>query len=455
MLKRVFYPLKRVFFIILKSLKGFWEDDCLSRASGLAYTTLFALVPLTALTIIMYTAVGIDEKEVGKTIDEILSHVLPPSETPEDITWGEAWFKSGVGPVILPKSIDIKKIVKDPRKEQLDNLRKDVTGYLLALGAHAKTLGILTISILFFIGIALLNTIESALNVVWKVRSSFSSIGQKLINFWSVITFGPVFILLGIYLTTKAESLKITALNNEHFNFFVAWHTLGAILVTTFALAMMFFTLPATKVRLKDALFGAFLSALLFEGLKRGFAYYLTVSSGYSSLYGALASIPLFLFWLYLTWVVVLFGAESSYLSGKLDLLNRISFYKTDLGEMGGILGLRILMIISEQYKKGEELPTEGEISSQTGVTPSIIHYALELLTSSDILTDSDPKTHIRTLKKSPEHIKVEDILNAFRVKNHPNQLDSLSLDFIKKINYISLKEKEEIKDLTLQKLIV
>jgi YihY family inner membrane protein len=362
----------------------------------------------------MYTAVGVDEDAVGQTIDYIVDHVLPP-------TASVGMDNSAQGPLVVDPSVIPSDAYLTQRNAQLSQLRKDVTDYLLALGNNARTLGVLTISILFFIGVMLLNTIESALNAVWRVTSGLSSVAQKMVTFWAVITFGPVFILLSIYLTTKAQGFGISSTALD-FGLIRYTHTIGAVVVSTFALTLLYFTLPAAKVRLRDAVFGAFFASLLFEVLKKGFAYYLSVSSGYSSLYGVLASVPLFLFWLYLTWVVILLGAEASYLSGKLDILSTISQYRTQMGEMGGLLGLRVLLITTQRYLDGKPLPTEGELSVETGVEPSLIRLTLDYLTSAELLSQNDPKMHTRTLMRSPEHIRVSEVLDTFRISEAGNK---------------------------------
>jgi membrane protein len=84
------------------------------------------------------------------------------------------------------------------------------------------------------------------------------------------------------------------------------------IVLTGFAFTLLYVTLPNRRVLLRDALTGGFLAALVFEAMKHGFALYITRIPTYTLVYGAFAAIPIFLIWIYLSWVVVLIGAVTA-----------------------------------------------------------------------------------------------------------------------------------------------
>jgi membrane protein len=84
------------------------------------------------------------------------------------------------------------------------------------------------------------------------------------------------------------------------------------IVLTAFAFAMLYIALPSRRVLVRDALAGGFLAAAAFEAMKHGFAFYITQFPAYRLVYGAFAAIPIFLIWIYLSWVVVLFGAAAA-----------------------------------------------------------------------------------------------------------------------------------------------
>jgi membrane protein len=359
----------------------FYWDDCFSRASSLAYTSLFALVPVSALSFTMFNAFRVDPQQIAHTISSVLHQVLPPVENQELA------------------------------------LEQQVFSYINMFTQNVSALNTLSVGILFCSAIALLNTIESALNVVWRV-SSDQSLVSKIINFWAVMTAGPL--LFAVSLIWYA---KVTAMASEdpwlQSNVFSLLDFAIPVCATWLGLTLLFYKLPAAVVRFKDAAFGALIAAVLFEFGKRAFAAYVSISTTYSTIYGVLTSIPLFLFWLYIAWVVVLYGAEISYLAGSINLLRGLRKYTTDLGEVGAILGLRILHCISLYFLEGRPPPSESDIAVETGSDPVRVRTCLDILSDAGLISASDPLTHNRALLFAPDRLKLGTIINTFRSKEH------------------------------------
>ncbi len=368
--------------VVSNATYRFYWDDCFSRASSLAYTTLFALVPVTALSFSMFNAFRVDPEQITHTIMTVLTQVLPPIENTEAY-----------------------------------NLRQEVYNYITLFNQNVSALNTLSVAILFCTAVALMNTIESALNVVWRV-SSDTSVASKIISFWAVMTAGPLLMAVSFVWYAKVSAI---AGSDPWFqsNVFSLIDFFIPMCATWFALALLFYKLPAARVRFKDAVFGAFLAAILFELVKRAFAKYVSLSTTYSTIYGVLTSIPLFLFWLYIAWVVVLFGAEVSYQAGSIKLLRGLRKYSTDLGEIGAILGLRILHCIGRRFIDGSAPPSESEIAIETGSDPVRVRTCLDVLSEAGIISVTDPSRHSRALLLSPDKLFVRDVINTFRSKEH------------------------------------
>ena len=368
-----------IFRVVSNAAHKFYWDDCFSRASSLAYTTLFALVPMSALSFSMFNAFRVDPQQFTHTVMTILEQIMPGSEN-----------------------------------DQLRNLREQVFSYLTTFSSNVSALNTLSVAVLFCTAIALLNTIESALNVVWKVSSNLS-IASKIINFWAVMTAGPLLLTISFIWYARVSQFA-----GEHeSNVFSLIDFFIPVCATWFALTLLFFKLPAAKVRFKDAVFGGFVASVLFELVKRAFAAYVSMSTTYNTIYGVLTSVPLFLFWLYLAWVVVLFGAELSYQAGSIHLLRGLRKYSTDLGEIGAVLGLRVLYCIGRHFSDGRPPPSESEIAIETGADPVRVRTCLDILTESGLITMSDPDNHTRALVIAPERLRVGAIVNTFRSPEH------------------------------------
>jgi YihY family inner membrane protein len=415
------------FDVLYKAAYRFYYDDGFSRASGLSYTTLFALVPLTALAILGYSVFGINEEEIEENIASIVTKILPSNSTVE-----------------LGLNLDTGDNL------QLTNLRNEIVTTLLTLAGHAKTLGILTITILFFISVSLLNTIESALNTIWRTNSSRVNFLQKLVNFWAVISLGTLLLPLSIYLTGNFGILEIGTEGLVSFpKLIVFCRFMFSVLITSFALSLLFHELPATKVRYRDAFLGGFVAAILFEVVKIGFSYYLSKSTSYAAIYGALATFPLFLFWMYLGWVVVLYGAEVANLSGSLEVIREIDRYSSSLGEIGPVLGLRVMLLYAKAFARGEKQLTESDLCIQTGVDSVIIRNCVDLLSFAKLLTPYSEENKVRTINRSLDLITVQDIVNAFVNRNDGNNNDLYILNLV-----MNCRNSKELKDVTIDELV-
>ena len=360
----------------------FYWDDCFSRAAALAYTTLFALVPITAIGLSMFQRFGIQQDKLSELLLTILKQVLPSVEN-----------------------------------AQLQDFHTQVLYNLQTFAGNVAALNSVSIGALVFSGIALLNTIESALNIIWRVTSNLSLL-SKVISFWAVITLGPLLIAVSIYYTTMVSSFAQShSIATSHFR--AIFDVVFPLVISWAALTLLYYKLPAAKVRLFDASLGGLLAAALFEFVKRGFAYYVGVSTGYSTIYGAVAVVPLFVFWLYVAWAVVLYGAEVACQAGNIKIMRILRRYSTELGEVAGILGVRILSLIGKNHQSGFPPLSEGDIAAQTGVDPVQVRAVLDLLTGANIITPADPTGHTLVLMVSPDRLKIKDILLTFRSRGY------------------------------------
>jgi YihY family inner membrane protein len=426
MIQKISQPFIWFYRVIGAASYRFYWDDCLSRAASLAYTTLLALIPITIIVFWIFNAFGVQQEQLEITVSAFLEQVLPPGEN-----------------------------------ELLETLQLQIYEYINSINQNITTqiqlLGPASILVLVITSLALLNTIESALNVVWRVSSKLN-LFSKFINFWAIVSLGPLLVLVSIYFNTQLTT-------SYDYNFSSINNALSVIsfLIPVFfiwiGLTLLFYKLPAARVNLKDAAFGALIAAILFEVVKLSFSSYVGMSTTYSKLYGFLTTIPLFLLWLYLIWVVILLGAEVSYQAGSHKIHRGLTKYSTDLGEVGSLLGIRILLYIAHCFKNDHNAPTESDIAIETGSDPVLVRTCLEILSQNGLLSVADEKTSARTLARSPSNILIRDIIMSFyRKKSLENdQLPENSTVFLETIKKISIsKDKEDIaiEDWTLDNLL-
>ena len=243
----------------------FREDRLGLTASSLTFTTTIALVPLATVMFAVFSAFPIFAQFQGALEKYFIQSLVP------------------------------------------DNIARQVLQALTQFAAKANRLGSLGLVVLLATAIALMLTIDRTLNAIWRVRKP-RPLGQRVLVYWAAATLGPLLLGVSLSLTSYALSASrglVSALPGG------LALLLNALEFSLLALAMagLFHYVPNTDVRWRHALAGGVFVAAGFELAKKGLAWYLAKVPGYSTIYGAFATVPIFLVWLYLGWVIVLLGA--------------------------------------------------------------------------------------------------------------------------------------------------
>ena len=240
-------------------------DQLPLTASSLTFTTIIALVPLLTVLLAVFTVFPM----FGK-----LQVVL------------QQWLIESLVP---------------------DNIAKQVLGYLTQFSGKASRLGGVSLVVLFGTALALILTIDRTLNRLWRVQRP-RPLRQRVLIYWSVLTLGPL--LLGVMLTIT--SYLVTASKNvvgaPPGGFRLLLNMLELLLLAG-GLAALFRAVPNTLVKWSHAWLGGALVALAFEAAKKLLTVYLSAMPTYSVVYGAFATVPILLIWVYLAWLIVLCGA--------------------------------------------------------------------------------------------------------------------------------------------------
>ena len=239
------------------------EDGIGRMAGALAFTSLLSLVPLLAIALAMLAAFP--------AFDPVRQDL---------VGWAFHTFAPAIGEAV---QYQIQRFV-----------------------ANAGKLSAAGIGWLGVTAIMLLVAIETTLNAIFRVAKPRSAL-SKLLVYWTALTLGPL--LMGAALSVQGY---VTALARWPLGKAVT--PLMALpvptVLTVAAFAVMFAAVPNRRVALRDALLGAVAAALLFAALRWGFGLYVTSARTYASLYGAVAVLPVFLLWTYLSWLAILAGAE-------------------------------------------------------------------------------------------------------------------------------------------------
>lgn len=246
-------------------LQRFLADRGISSAAALTYTTLFAVVPMMTVTFAMLSAVPAFQG-VGEQIQRFVFRTFVPSA-------GAA-----------------------------------VQEYLWAFTAQARQLTWVGVLLLAVTAVMMLMTIEQAFNTIWRVRKSRRGLSSFLL-YWAILSLGPLLLGSGFVISTYLTSTSLLTGPDA----LVEAKTLlrfTPLLFSVAAFTLIYVAVPNARVPFKHALVGGVFTASLFEVAKAIFGLYVAMFPGYQLIYGAFATVPLFLLWLYLSWLIVLFGAE-------------------------------------------------------------------------------------------------------------------------------------------------
>ncbi len=182
-------------------------------------------------------------------------------------------------------------------------VQKHITNFV----NNASKMSAVAITFLFLFALLLISSIDKTLNKLWQVDKK-RKVVTAFSMYWMVLTLGPV--LVGSSIAATTYIAKLVSL--EQYDLFGIANILVRLLpifASICAFLILYLVVPNKDVSFKCALSGAVLAAVLFEVAKRGFAFYVTQLPSYKAIYGALASIPILFLWVYLSWLVVLFGA--------------------------------------------------------------------------------------------------------------------------------------------------
>lgn len=324
-------------------------------AAALTYRTLFSLVPMAVLALLVFRSfVGMDSaqtilKDTAYDYLGLSALALPPAEPN---TAGEAAPGSPADPIPEDSSTQTTAIASVT--ERIDQLVKDA--WELKLGS----IGVVGLLLLIWAALALVVTVEQCFNFIYNCPSG-RPWRHRITIYWTVITLGPVLLFVSLYLAgnlfqwIQAQELPLLGTVAGWFTRFTA---LGASWLLLF---VIYFLLPNTRIHLRPALIGSLAAATLWESGKWGFKLYVTRVVPYSAVYGSLALIPLFLFWLYITWLVVLFGLQLAYtlqaMSGQKFEIDERRQRQWGLDDPRRLIS--IMAMIGKTFARGQPISTE------------------------------------------------------------------------------------------------
>ncbi len=259
---------------LMRCLARFREERCAQAAASLAFTTLLALVPLLTVALVL-----ISHFDLFSGLGTALRNFLLTNLLPE---------KAG----------------------------KVIASYALQFSQKTGRLTMLGTGMLVATALLLLLSIERVFGRIWRVKEPRPLL-KRIIVYLGVLILGPVVLGASVAATTYLLTASLGLINEPKWVTNLFLKILPALLLAALS-GLLYFAMPNRPVAARHAIVGGVVAALGFTFVQRGFGLYISAFPSYTLIYGAFATVPIFLVWLYLSWLVVLVGALATAVLGDM-----------------------------------------------------------------------------------------------------------------------------------------
>lgn len=331
---------------------GSWlgHEHIPQMAAALAYRTIFSLIPVLILSLLVLRLFQ-DER---KLVEQML---------------GKALELAGISQLQLSDSAEVSV------QGRLEELVRSFSG------VSFTGIGLVSAATLIYAAMSLIIEVENSFNRIYGAARGRSAV-RRIMQYWMLLTLGPVLVFASFYTAEKFSGFA-ASFAQEGASVLGPW-VLGvtgyvvSVMITGLLLLVVYLVIPNARVQLRAAACGALLGGVLLELGKYGFKLYLD-HAAYGSIYGPLALVPLFLLWIYITWVIVLFGLRSAYLiqhGHRLALLTVLQQGPARLGAAQWIdpsTTLTVVELIAKNFARGRPVDA-AQLSAGVGIPePAVI----------------------------------------------------------------------------------
>jgi membrane protein len=370
--------------LVRYGLRKLRRDSATQMAAALSYRTLFSLLPVLVVATMIIRAIGgfrqfherIAESLGSFGLDEI--HVAAGSES------------------------------------ALDGGGQTLSAWILALIEEAERVDLTALTwvgaaVLVYSAVSLMVTIEKSFNDIFRAPQG-RPWARRLPIYWTLLTLGPVAIGATIYLDNQLSSFLDSM--TGFWSIAKILSPLSGFVGTWMVMFAAYKWLPNTHVKFQPALVGALFAALLLEGGKAFLGAYIGHAFSVRHLYGSLGLIPLFMFWVYLMWLLVLFGMEVAAALHKVSIgaIEEEAARATAVTDPGVVVA--VVEVIAERFAAGE--PTIAhDITDEIGVDERIVRAMLDALATARVVHWLDREDGTVTLAQPTSKIEVSTLLDV------------------------------------------
>lgn len=365
------------------------EKNLTQVAASLTFTTVLGVVPLLAVVLSLFTAFPLFNEFRLALENFLTSNLMPPA------------------------------------------VSEHVMGYLNEFAAKASGLTAIGSLALIVTSIMLIRTIDDAFNSIWQVEHQ-RPIRQRILVYWAIISLGPILTGASLWASATMAQQSLDYLGHTTAASNVAL-SLMPVLLTGLGFTGLFMGVPNCRVFWKDALAGGFITAIVLELMRVGFAYYLLRFPSYTIIYGAFATVPIFLLWIYMSWLAILGGAALA------ALLPAIRQRHWDIQHYPGSAFIDAINVLACLWStQGHNRPSQTlqSLAQLANIQPTELGRVLHVLKDLGYVADSESNdTEVWILSCDPRTARLQPLVDALLIDrdqpgltSHPHLVHAVAI---------------------------
>lgn len=352
-------------------LRDFLDDGCFIHASALSFTTILSLVPFFAVTFAVLKGLG-----VPNTLEPFIVEQMAAGS-----------------------------------EEVVDRIITYINN------TNMKSLGAIGLVLLLFTVISLLGNIEATFNSIWGVKET-RSLYRKFSDYLSVVISAPLLLLAATSVTTTLQSQVVV-------QWFIRKTYFGDLLLFGFrlvpylsiwvAMVFVYTFIPNTKVRFKSALIGGVLAGTSWELAQWGYIHFQVGVARYNAIYGTLSLLPIFMIWIYTSWLIVLFGLEVVYAHQNIRTFRREDRHATINYAAREMLTLIILLNIAEAFYYEKPPWHLEQLAEELDLPVRMVREIVEAMVAAGYLVETAGDQPAYLPARELEHIQVSGVIATLK----------------------------------------
>jgi len=339
--------------ILILAVRGFFEDNCILRASALTFYSLLSIVPVVAMAFGIAKGFGFQ-----KLLEQQLYEKFPGQE-------------------------EVMIQIVHYAHSLLENTKG---GMIAGIG----------VAFLFWAVIKLLGNIERSLNAIWRINK-LRTFGRKFSDYLSIIIISPILVILSssvtVFITTQitliTEKIALLGIFNPFIFFILKLLPYGLVWIL---FIFTYIVMPNTQVNFSSGFVAGVIAGTIFQVGQWAYIFFQVGVARYNAIYGSFAALPLFLIWLQLSWFIVLFGAEISFSYQNVDSYE----FEPDCQNISQIfkklISLQIAHLVIKAFSRGEKPPTASKITQALEIPIRLVQQTLDELVEGGIFSYAETK---------------------------------------------------------------